>query len=157
MQVGGDRARGALLRYVVIALAERCYGWLGGNRAVGAGHARDNHRGNRAHGALPQRVNRGRTEVFENLGLALSITGDLAGICAWFRRLRSCQPERMKVRALLRMLRDDGWKEVACRGSHRQLKHPDKPGRVTVPGKPSDDLARGTLNSILKQAGLRTG
>jgi len=61
----------------------------------------------------------------------------------------------MKVRAVLRLLRDDGWLEVSRRGSHRQLKHKSKPGRVTVPGKPSDDLAPGTLNSILKQAGLK--
>jgi len=59
------------------------------------------------------------------------------------------------VRAVLRMLRDDGWSEVARRGSHRQFKHLNKAGRVTVPGKPSNDLAPGTLNSILKQAGLK--
>ena len=53
------------------------------------------------------------------------------------------------------MLREDGWTEVSRRGSHPQLKHESKPGRVTVPGKPSDDLAPGTLNSILKQAGLK--
>jgi predicted RNA binding protein YcfA (HicA-like mRNA interferase family) len=61
----------------------------------------------------------------------------------------------MKVRDALRMLGDDGWYLVATRGSHRQYKHPSKPGRVTVPGKPNDDLAPGTLNSILKQAGLK--
>ncbi|MBT8082304.1 MAG: type II toxin-antitoxin system HicA family toxin [Gammaproteobacteria bacterium] len=61
----------------------------------------------------------------------------------------------MKVIAVLRKLRRDGWVEVARRGSHRQLKHTAKKGRVTVPGKPSDDLAPGTLNSILKQAGLK--
>ena len=61
----------------------------------------------------------------------------------------------MKVREVLRMLRDDGWVLVATRGSHRQYKHPTKPGRVTVHGKPSDDLAPGTLNSVLKQAGLK--
>jgi predicted RNA binding protein YcfA (HicA-like mRNA interferase family) len=61
----------------------------------------------------------------------------------------------MKVRAVLRMLKDDGWAEIARRGNHRQFKHQSKPGRVTVPGKPSDDLAPGTLNSILKQAGLK--
>jgi predicted RNA binding protein YcfA (HicA-like mRNA interferase family) len=44
---------------------------------------------------------------------------------------------------------------LATRGSHRQFKHPEKPGRVTVPGKPNDDLAPGTFNSILKQAGLK--
>jgi len=53
------------------------------------------------------------------------------------------------------MLHEDGWRLVATRGSHRQFKHGAKPGRVTVPGKPSDDLAPGTTNSILKQAGLK--
>jgi len=61
----------------------------------------------------------------------------------------------MKVRQTIRMLLDDGWRLVATRGSHRQYKHPTKPGRVTVAGKPSDDLPPGTLNSILKQAGLK--
>jgi predicted RNA binding protein YcfA (HicA-like mRNA interferase family) len=61
----------------------------------------------------------------------------------------------MKVRDVMRALRDDGWIEIQVRGSHRQLKHSTKSGRVTVPGKPNDDLAPGTLNSILKQAGLR--
>ncbi|MHB1532864.1 MAG: type II toxin-antitoxin system HicA family toxin [Acidithiobacillus sp.] len=53
------------------------------------------------------------------------------------------------------MLRDEGWILVAIRGSHRQFKHSAKPGRVTVPGKPGDDLAPGTLNSIFKQPGLK--
>ena len=53
------------------------------------------------------------------------------------------------------MLEQDGWALVAQKGSHRQFKHPTKPGRVTVAGKPSDDLAPGTLNSILRQAGLK--
>jgi predicted RNA binding protein YcfA (HicA-like mRNA interferase family) len=61
----------------------------------------------------------------------------------------------MKVSEILTMLHENGWQLVATRGSHRQFKHPDKPGRVTVAGKPSDDLAPGTLNSILKQAGLK--
>lgn len=61
----------------------------------------------------------------------------------------------MKVADVLRLLHGDGWLLVATRGSHRQLKHPAKPGRVTIPGKPSDDLAPGTLNSILKQAGVK--
>ena len=61
----------------------------------------------------------------------------------------------MKVNEILRLLQDDGWFLVATRGSHRQYKHPTKSGRVTVPGKPSDDLAPGTLNSILKQADLK--
>ncbi|OGT90430.1 MAG: addiction module toxin, HicA family [Gammaproteobacteria bacterium RIFOXYA12_FULL_61_12] len=61
----------------------------------------------------------------------------------------------MKVSEALRMLQDDGWFLVGTRGSHRQFKHSIKPGRVTVPGKPGDDLAPGTLNSILKQACLK--
>ncbi|MSQ60133.1 MAG: type II toxin-antitoxin system HicA family toxin [Betaproteobacteria bacterium] len=61
----------------------------------------------------------------------------------------------MKTGDMLRMLQEDGWYLVATRGSHRQFKHNSKKGRVTVPGKPSDDLAPGTLNSILKQAGLK--
>jgi len=61
----------------------------------------------------------------------------------------------MKVREALRLIEQDGWGQVATRGSHRQFKHPMKPGRVTVAGKPSDDLAPGTWNSILKQAGLK--
>lgn len=61
----------------------------------------------------------------------------------------------MKVRDILRLIHDDGWILFATRGSHRQFKHPTKPGRVTVAGKPNDDLAPGTLNSILKQSGLK--
>ncbi len=61
----------------------------------------------------------------------------------------------MKVRDILRALQKDGWTIVATRGSHRQLKHPSKTGRVTVTGKLSDDLPPGTLNSILKQSGLK--
>lgn len=61
----------------------------------------------------------------------------------------------MRVRELLKMLDADGWKLVAYRGSHRQFRYPTKTGRVTVPGKPSDDLAAGTTNSILKQAALK--
>jgi len=61
----------------------------------------------------------------------------------------------MKVREVLRLLRDDGWFEVATRGSHVQFKHATKTGRVTVAGHPSDDLAPGTLKSILEQAKLK--
>jgi predicted RNA binding protein YcfA (HicA-like mRNA interferase family) len=61
----------------------------------------------------------------------------------------------MKVRDMLETLRRDGWYLVATRGSHRQFKHPAKPGRVTLAGHPGDDLRPGTLNSILKQAGLK--
>jgi predicted RNA binding protein YcfA (HicA-like mRNA interferase family) len=61
----------------------------------------------------------------------------------------------MKIKEVIRMLEEDGWFIVKTRGSHRQFKHPDKPGRVTIAGKPSRDLAPGTLNSIYKQAGWK--
>ena len=61
----------------------------------------------------------------------------------------------MKVKDILKMIEEDGWFLVAQRGSHRQYKHPTKTGRVTVAGKPSKDMPAGTLNSILKQAGLK--
>jgi len=61
----------------------------------------------------------------------------------------------MKVREAIVLLERDGWFLAATRGSHRQYKHPTKAGRVTVAGQPSDDLAPGTRNSILKQAGLK--
>ena len=61
----------------------------------------------------------------------------------------------LKVRAAIRMIAEDGWYPVVTRGSHRQYKHPTKPGRVTISGKMSEDIAPGTLNSILKQARLK--
>jgi predicted RNA binding protein YcfA (HicA-like mRNA interferase family) len=61
----------------------------------------------------------------------------------------------MKVREVLKLLDPDGWRLDRTRGSHRQFKHSTKPGLVTVQGKPNDDLGPGTLNSILKQAGLK--
>ncbi len=64
----------------------------------------------------------------------------------------SSYPAPVKVSEILRLLQKDVWHLVATRGSHRQFKHPSKPGRVTVPGKPGDDLAQ---NTILKQAGLK--
>ncbi|MGH8557002.1 MAG: type II toxin-antitoxin system HicA family toxin [Methylococcales bacterium] len=47
------------------------------------------------------------------------------------------------------------WAQVRQRGSHRQFKHPKKPGTVTVSGKPNIDVPPGTLNNALKQAGLK--
>ena len=61
----------------------------------------------------------------------------------------------MKVSELLGVLEQDGWFLVRQRGSHRQYHHPTKSGTVTVAGKPSIDVPRGTLNNILKQAGLK--
>lgn len=61
----------------------------------------------------------------------------------------------VKVKEIIRLIEADGWMLARNRGSHRQYKNPTKPGLVTVPGKLSDDLAPGTLDSILKQAGLK--
>lgn len=58
----------------------------------------------------------------------------------------------MKVRDVIRLLEEDGGYLVITRGSHRQFKHPGKPGRVTIAGHPNHDLAPGTLNSVFKQA-----
>jgi predicted RNA binding protein YcfA (HicA-like mRNA interferase family) len=62
----------------------------------------------------------------------------------------------VKVLDVLKLLEDDGWYLARTRGSHRQFKHPTKSGTVTVSGKRSVDMPRGTLNSILKQAGLKS-
>jgi predicted RNA binding protein YcfA (HicA-like mRNA interferase family) len=61
----------------------------------------------------------------------------------------------MKVREVIRQIEAHGWRHVRTRGSHRQFNHPIKRGVVTVPGKPNDELAPGTLNNIWKQAGLK--
>lgn len=61
----------------------------------------------------------------------------------------------MKVRDAIKMIEGDGWRQIGMRGSHRQFKHSTKAGRVTIPGKPGDELPPGTLNSVLKQAGLK--
>ncbi|ADE14201.1 YcfA family protein [Nitrosococcus halophilus Nc 4] len=61
----------------------------------------------------------------------------------------------MKVEEVIQMLEYEGGYLVRVRGSHCQFKHPEKPGKVTVAGKPSVDVPPGTLNNILKQAGLK--
>ena len=61
----------------------------------------------------------------------------------------------MKVSELIAVLEKDGWVQVRIKGSHRQFHHPSKPGTVTVAGKPSIDIPPGTLNSAMKQAGLK--
>ena len=61
----------------------------------------------------------------------------------------------MKIRDVVKILKEDGWYCVRTRGSHMQYKHSVKKGLVTIAGKPSDELAPGTLNSILKQTGLK--
>lgn len=60
----------------------------------------------------------------------------------------------VKIRVVIKALEQAGWVLVATRGSHTQFKHPQRPGRVTVAGRPSDDLAPGTLKSIARQSGM---
>ena len=60
----------------------------------------------------------------------------------------------MRSREVIELLKADGWYEVAVKGSHHQFKHPTKLGRVTVP-HPKSELPVGTVQSILKQAGLK--
>lgn len=61
----------------------------------------------------------------------------------------------MKVVDLIKLLRDNGWELSRTKGAHRQFKHPIKKGLVTISGKPSDDVKKGTLGSVRRQAGLK--
>ncbi len=61
----------------------------------------------------------------------------------------------MKVREIIRLLEHNGWREVRTKGSHKHFRHPNKPLLVTVPGNEGKELAPGTLNAILKKAGLK--
>jgi predicted RNA binding protein YcfA (HicA-like mRNA interferase family) len=61
----------------------------------------------------------------------------------------------MKYRDFIRMIEEDGWRHDRTRGSHQHYRHPVKPGTVTVAGHPNLDIPPGTLNSMLKQAGLK--
>ena len=62
----------------------------------------------------------------------------------------------MKVKEIIKILEKDGWYLASQKGSHKQFKHPIKSGRVTVPDHgQSKDLAKGTQNSILRQAQLK--
>ena len=61
----------------------------------------------------------------------------------------------MKIRDIIKQIERDGWFLVVIKGSHRQYKHPSKPGRVTISGHSSDEIAPGTLNSVRKQAQLK--
>ncbi|ATO20631.1 MULTISPECIES: type II toxin-antitoxin system HicA family toxin [Acinetobacter] len=60
----------------------------------------------------------------------------------------------MKSLDLIKMIEADGWYQVRCKGDHHHFKHPTKKGLVTIP-HPKKDLPPGTVNSILKQAGLK--
>lgn len=62
----------------------------------------------------------------------------------------------MRSREVIKRLKADGWEEVRQAGSHKQFRHPTKPGTVTVP-HPDADMAVGTLKSIEKQSGVKLG
>ena len=61
----------------------------------------------------------------------------------------------MKVRDAIKLIENDGWFLVRTRGSHRHFKHPTKPGLVMIAGQSGMDIPKGTMNSILKQSGLK--
>ena len=61
----------------------------------------------------------------------------------------------LRVREVVRMLEQAGWVEMRTKGSHRHFRHPNRPLLVTVPGNDGKELAPGTLNDILKKAGLK--
>jgi len=60
----------------------------------------------------------------------------------------------VKVRDVLRLIENDGWRFHSQKGSHRQFVHPVKSGRVTVAGKPGDDMNPKTLADVFRQAGV---
>jgi predicted RNA binding protein YcfA (HicA-like mRNA interferase family) len=69
---------------------------------------------------------------------------------------RDVHKVRMKTRDVISALEADGWRHVATKGSHRQFKHPTKPGRVTVPFHGGNaDIGTATLTSIERQSGLK--
>ena len=82
----------------------------------------------------------------------VTIAGSLDRLLVFQRR---GPPDPMKVRELITLIESDGWRQVRQKGSHRQFHHPGKTGTVTVAGKPNVDVPPGTLNSVLKQAGLK--
>ena len=61
----------------------------------------------------------------------------------------------MKVREVIRLLQADGWVLLTTKGSHRQFKHPLRPGRVTISGNLGDEMPKGTLASVKRQAGRK--
>lgn len=63
----------------------------------------------------------------------------------------------MKVREIIKIIEKDGWYLARTKGSHRQFKHAFKKGLITIAGHLNDDLAKGTLDSIMRQADLKQG
>jgi predicted RNA binding protein YcfA (HicA-like mRNA interferase family) len=85
-------------------------------------------------------------------GLSEIIEGEPRQITVRFRT--ETRASSMHSREVIRLLEQEGWQEVNHVGSHKQFKHPTRPGRVTVP-HPNRDIPRGTLKSIEKQAGIK--
>lgn len=63
----------------------------------------------------------------------------------------------VKVRDVIKLIERHGWLLAVTRESHRQFKHATIPGRVTISGHPGDDMPKGTLASVLRQAGIKRG
>lgn len=80
---------------------------------------------------------------------------ELVGPDVWSAFIASRYIMPVSIRQLVKLLEEDGWIQVRQKGSHRQFRHTAKAGTVTVAGKPSADVPIGTLNSVLKQAGLK--
>jgi predicted RNA binding protein YcfA (HicA-like mRNA interferase family) len=76
-----------------------------------------------------------------------------ANPCRWIPTMATIL--QANVGDVIKMVEKDGWFVVRTKGSHRQFKHNTKKGLVTIAGKPSAELAPGTLNSVLRQAGLK--
>ena len=72
-----------------------------------------------------------------------------------FRVIHKVSSTVVKVRDVMKMIEKDGWFHVGTEGDHRQYKHQTKKGRVTISGHPGEDMPKGTLNSVFKQAGLK--
>lgn len=102
------------------------------------------------------RVAPGRASAKQS-GLKHMADADTRCSCAWPARQipsQDCYIISMTVRQIRKRIEADGWYHAATKGSHHQYKHPVKTGKVTLPGRDSDDLHPKTVRSILKQAGL---
>ena len=90
---------------------------------------------------------------FESQSLRL-LPLDAATRCPAFAVSSPTYGRAVKVRDVVRLLEDDGWRLDRQRGSHRQYRHADKRGTVTIAGQAGDELKTGTLASIFRQAGI---
>lgn len=95
--------------------------------------------------ALPHIAGIGRPAAVQRMALIAWPSADVAS---------GEQVVVVKVRELVRELEREGWVQIRQVGSHRQFRHPTKPGTVTVPGSRGDELAKGTVGSVVRQAGL---